>query len=137
MTGLPIPDKQAVLDHNHDTQYVRGVLHRQVNVLLGKIENSYNRYVSWWYPGTLPGLLRDLATYIERGDNPNFIHPGWIKASNVQFNKLNEGGKKAVLGCLGQEVGGNAKERKELFQKALLSREWTYQDVLEIIKKGT
>ena len=29
LTGLPLDYKQAVTDHNHNTQYVRGVLHRQ------------------------------------------------------------------------------------------------------------
>ena len=35
----------CVVDHSHDTGKVRGVLHRQSNVLLGKIENAWKRYV--------------------------------------------------------------------------------------------
>lgn len=135
VTGLPIPSGQAVLDHSHTTQFVRGVLHRQVNVFLGKIENSYVRYISWWYEGDLPMLLRQYADYLERGDNTDYVHPGWLKASQTQFNKLSEGSKKAVLASLGSEAGVNSTERKKLFQKALMTRNWTYQGVLDIIRK--
>ena len=34
ITGLPIPDKQKVLDHDHSNHYVRSVLHRQTNAVL-------------------------------------------------------------------------------------------------------
>lgn len=135
VTGLPIPVGQTVLDHSHETQFVRGVLHRQINVFLGKIENSYTRYVAWWYEGDLPTLLRQYADYLERGDNENYVHPGWLKASQVQFNKLPEASKKAVLAALSSETGANAAERKKLFQKALLTRNWTYEGVLSIINK--
>lgn len=135
VTGLPIPSGQAVLDHSHTTQFVRGVLHRQVNVFLGKIENSYVRYIGWWYEGDLPTLLRQCADYLERGDNRDYVHPGWLKASQVQFNKLPEGSKKAVLEHLESDIGANATERKKLFQKALMTRKWTYEGVLQIINK--
>lgn len=135
VTGLPIPSGQAVLDHSHTTQFVRGVLHRQVNVFLGKIENSYTRYIGWWYEGDLPTLLRQYADYLERGENKDYVHPGWLKASQVQFNKLPEGSKKAVLESLDVDQGANATERKKLFQKALMTRKWTYEGVLQIINK--
>ena len=38
ITGLTIPEKQKVLDHDHSNHYVRAVLHRQTNAVLGKIE---------------------------------------------------------------------------------------------------
>ena len=34
------PMRSAVLDHNHKTGFVRAVLHRGCNALLGKIENT-------------------------------------------------------------------------------------------------
>ena len=49
ITKLPIPDKQKVLDHGHSNHYVRAVLHRQTNAVLGKIENLWTRYLSWWF----------------------------------------------------------------------------------------
>lgn len=45
--GLPLGAKapnDPVLDHDHDTGAVRGVLHRGCNSLLGKIENNAPRY---------------------------------------------------------------------------------------------
>ena len=37
-------EAQAVLDHDHSTGSVRGVLHRGCNSLLGKLENNAARY---------------------------------------------------------------------------------------------
>lgn len=39
LSGMPITLEQAVTDHCHKTGEVRGVLHRGVNSMLGKIEN--------------------------------------------------------------------------------------------------
>lgn len=39
----PINEGEAVLDHCHKTGYIRGVLHRGCNCLLGKIENNMKR----------------------------------------------------------------------------------------------
>lgn len=41
---LPIPKGKEVLDHDHTTGAVRGVLHAGCNSLLGKVENNYKRY---------------------------------------------------------------------------------------------
>ncbi len=39
-----LPASKAVLDHDHSTGAVRGVLHRGCNSLLGKLENNAARY---------------------------------------------------------------------------------------------
>lgn len=44
LTHYPISPEQAVLDHCHSTGQIRGVLHRGVNALLGKLENNHKRY---------------------------------------------------------------------------------------------
>lgn len=44
ITGMPLPWEAAVLDHNHSTGAVRGVVHRGANSLLGKLENNAARY---------------------------------------------------------------------------------------------
>lgn len=135
ITGLVIPDKQSVLDHDHKTQYVRAVLHRQTNVLLGKIENAYIRYIAWWYQGTLPDLLRGCASYLETKHEQKYLHPAWIKHVQVQFNKLSEGSKKTVLECLGSEVGSNGKQRKDLFKRVVMRKEHSMKDLLTVIEK--
>jgi hypothetical protein len=39
----PLSEEQAVLDHNHKSGEIRGVLHRFCNTFLGKIENNVVR----------------------------------------------------------------------------------------------
>ena len=136
LTGLELAFKDSVTDHNHETQYVRGILHRQSNAVLGKIENLHTRYLGYWYPGTLPEFLRQAADYIERPDNELYIHPGWIKRVNIEFNKLNEAGKKTVLESLGQPTGSNGAERKKLFQKAVLTKKHTFQELKGLIERS-
>lgn len=134
LTGLELAFKDSVTDHNHKTQYVRGVLHRQSNAVLGKIENLHTRYLGYWYPGTLADFLRGAADYIEMKDDERYIHPGWIKRVNIEFNKLTEASKRKILKHLGCEEGANASERKRLFNKLVLSRKFTYFTLLEVLK---
>lgn len=135
LTGLEIPQKQAVLDHNHKTQFVRGVLHRQSNACLGKIENLWTRYLSYWYPHDLQTFLRQSADYLDRPDDTRYLHPGWIKRCQVEFNKLNVQGKKQVLHHLGVQAGSNDTERKKLFKKAIMQKEHSFDFIIEKIKE--
>ena len=134
VTGLDIPAKQHVLDHAHDdTQFVRGVLHRQVNAFAGKAENAYVRLIAWWYPNDLPTLLRECADYLEKEPDGRYRHNGWIKKINTEFNKLKEVQKDTVLKSLDQPSGKNATERKKLFQKALLTKNFSYDTIRSLI----
>ena len=136
LTGLEIPAKQAVLDHAHDdNQYVRGVLHRQANASLGKIENIWTRYLSWWYPNDLPTFLRQCADYIEKDHGSTYRHPDWLKRIQSRFNALPEGAKENVL-TLMQTSGKNATQRKLEFRKALLTKEFDYVTVKQWIEKA-
>lgn len=134
ITGCFLEDK-PVLDHNHDTQFVRGVVHRQANAALGKIENLWKRYLSHWYPGTLPEFLNECAYYIDSDNDVRYVHPGWIKKVKIEFRKLSEVAKDKVLVDLGSEKGNNAKRRLELFGKLIMSRQFTYSQLKNIIKK--
>jgi hypothetical protein len=135
LTGLELPKDKLCLDHNHRTQYVRGVLHRQINAALGKLEGVHTRYLSYWYSGTLPDFLRQAADYIEKEDDLRFIHPGFLRKLQTMFNTLPEASKRAVLADLGQDQGGNSTERKKLFKKALSSKKFTFEQVKELINK--
>ena len=44
LCGLVCTGDEAVLDHDHSTGLLRGVLHRGCNSLLGPIENRWKRY---------------------------------------------------------------------------------------------
>ncbi len=56
----PLTAEQAVLDHDHDTGAIRGVLHRTCNGLLGKIENGVKR----WGIRNLAAFLSGVSIYI-------------------------------------------------------------------------
>jgi hypothetical protein len=136
VTGLDIPPKQHVTDHAHDdTQLVRGVLHRQVNAFLGKAENAFTRLIKWWYPEDLSTLMRQCADYLDQEPDTRYRHNGWIKKINAKFNKLKESDKDKVLELMGLQKGTNAAERKKAFQKALLTKEYTYDKLCTFIGK--
>ena len=135
ITGLIIPEKQKVLDHDHSNHYVRAVLHRQTNAVLGKIENLWTRYLSYWYTGTLSDFLRGCADYIEKEHPKEYLHPAFIKSLQVQFNKLNEKQKQNVLSHYGLEKGCNTKERRVIFKKFILKRTHSMNEILEVIQK--
>jgi hypothetical protein len=131
VTGLDIPVKQHVLDHNHDeTQLVRGVLHRQTNAFLGKVEGAYTRMINWWYPNDLSTLLRECADYLEKEPDTRYRHN---KKINTEFNKLKEAQKDSVLIALGKPAGKNAAERKKLFQTSILTKQFSYDTLRDII----
>lgn len=135
VTGIPTAPSDFHLDHRHDDeQLVRGALHKQSNMCLGKIENLAVRYL-YWYPHGLPEFLRACADYLEKPPDKRFRHNGWLKRSQVWFNKLTEPQKKLVLQELGQPPGANAKERKALFQKVLLQRQHGYDTIRSTINK--
>ena len=135
ITGLTIPEKQKVLDHDHSNHYVRAVLHRQTNAVLGKIENLWTRYLSYWYTGTLSEFLRGCADYIEKEHPKEYLHPAFIKSLQVQFNKLNEKQKQNVLSYFGEERGCNSSQRKLYFKKFILKRTHSMNEILDVIKK--
>lgn len=57
-------DDVPVLDHDHNTGHVRGVLHRGCNAMLGHIEN--NRARNYLKGGRLFRMLRGIEAYILR-----------------------------------------------------------------------
>ena len=134
LTGLPIPEGQAVLDHNHKSQYVRGVLHRQSNAVLGKIENLWTRYLSYWYNGTLAQFLRQAANYLEKPDDDRFVHPAWIKRLSIDFSKLSTEKQKQVLADMQIEAKSNATARRDAFTKGLKSKQYPFEQIKEMMK---
>lgn len=123
------------LDHCHDaTQQVRGVLSREINVLVGKIENTYTRNIKYWCNIPLPLILRGVADYLERESLP-IIHPGWKKKCITAFNKLNAARKDRVLKIFRCDIQGklNPAKRSAAFKKLLSSRVVTYGEIMEEI----
>ena len=73
LTGYTISAAEAVLDHDHATGHVRGVLHRGVNSLLGKCENNYRRY-GLSLP-LLTAMAPPLGAYLARDYSNNPLYP--------------------------------------------------------------
>ena len=143
LTGLPLDSKDAVLDHDHQTQRIRSVLHRQINVMEGRIANSFTRYLQWWYPNDLPTFLRDLALYLEKDYSSNPYHIKWQDKVMTEFRKCNGKQQAFVCHCFGMQAGSNSKQRQLQMKKLLKSRAVTYGECLdeilhskEYIRKG-
>lgn len=62
-----------VLDHDHKTGHVRGVLHRGCNAMLGHIEN--NRARNMLKDGRLWRFLRGVERYITADHTQRPLHP--------------------------------------------------------------
>ena len=55
----PVPLIKTVLDHDHRTGYVRGVLHKHCNWMLGKIERAAQR-------SGIPNFAQHAAIYLKQ-----------------------------------------------------------------------
>lgn len=136
LTGLPLASKDAVLDHCHETQAVRGVIDRQVNLVIGKIENSYNRYMKYWYKGTINDFLSKASYYLSTPKTTGYIHPGWLKRVRIDFNKLKVKDKDIILEVLtGVGKYTNDTERKAVFNKVLLTKQYDYSTILQLLQE--
>lgn len=136
LTGLEIPKGKSVLDHQHfDELFVRGVLHRNCNSALGRIENTFTRDLSWWYPYSLSEFLRQAATYLEREPDTRYRHNSFQKKLKTMFNALSASHQNKVLELLGSETGSNPKTRKELFSKLVLTRSLGYEIISNVINQ--
>lgn len=134
LTGLPIPNRQAVTDHKHDDeQLVRGILHRQCNAVLGKVENLWVRYLSYWYPNDLQTFLRQTADYLDREPDTRYRHPNYQKKLKTWYNALTARQQNDVLIKMGASEGANAAKRKELFSKVILDRKNSFVTIRDVI----
>lgn len=64
LTGRPLAPADAVLDHDHKTGECRGVIHRGVNSMLGKIENHRR----------LAGLAKDADLHLMLVNVVGYLH---------------------------------------------------------------
>jgi hypothetical protein len=118
---LGIKTKDWVLDHDHQTGMVRGVLSRQANSLLGKVENFFLKMCRG-RKEDLPNTLEAMAAYLER-EEMDVLHPVGLTQLTGKFaNSLTAAQQVTELKDLGASEGDlvsckNQKQRKELFRK--------------------
>lgn len=138
LSDIDMQLKDVHTDHLHDDeQLVRGALYKQSNMVLGKLEGLWTRYLSYWYPSTLPEFLRASAAYLERSEatpDRRFRHNGWLKKVKVWFNKLPAKKMDEVLVQLGSSPGKNLVDRKAKFAKVVLDRSLGYDTISQVIK---
>ena len=109
-----------VLDHDHQTGLVRGVISRQANSLLGKVENFYMKMCKG-DKEHLPGVLDAMAAYLEQ-EQLDVLHPVGLTQLCKKFKGLTSENQKATLVDLGAKRKqlmecSNASERTKLFRE--------------------
>jgi hypothetical protein len=117
---LRIKINDWVLDHDHQTGMVRGVISRQANSLIGKIENFYLGMCKG-DKKDLPKTLRAIARYLEK-ETTDVLHPVGLIQLTKKFKALTSEKQKGILVDLGAKRKqlmecSNASERTKLFRE--------------------
>ena len=109
-----------VLDHDHQTGMVRGVISRQANSLLGKVENFYLKMCKG-DKEFLPSALEGMANYL-RTARTDVLHPvGLTQLTKKYSNSLTAAQQISTLEDMGAsreqlDACTNQKHRAELFR---------------------
>lgn len=108
-----------VVDHDHKTGEVRGVIDNNANALLGVCERKFFSYCSG-KPEDLPRVLRDMASYLEKPPSM-ILHPVGLNQLCNRFAKLPKDDQLYQLYCFGakeSEINAckNNKQRKSLYR---------------------
>jgi hypothetical protein len=119
---LPADKFSPVVDHDHRTGRIRGVISLEVNALIGKIENFYRTRCANNSKG-LPTLLRAIATYLEAEQGP--YHPVGLKQITRRFTRLPKPEQLEALNAMGVSVEQitscrSALKRAGLYRKLLV-----------------
>lgn len=113
--------KDWVVDHDHKTGMVRGVISRVANSLVGKIENFlYSRCAK--KKDDFPTILRNIADYLERKQT-DVLHPVGLRQLANRFGSSLTAQEQydtlRMMGASDEDVDtcSNLKSRKALFRK--------------------
>lgn len=115
--------KNPVLDHDHQTGEVRGVIDNNANNLIGVIENKFFSYCSG-KKEDLPDVLRRVADYLER-PRTGYLHPVGL---NQLVSRFKRESKETQLYMLSQftfveeneiKACNNIKHRAKLYRTLL------------------
>jgi hypothetical protein len=80
---LQKPMKKTVVDHDHRTGEIRGVIDFNANNLLGVIERKFFSYCSG-KAEDLPNVLRNIADFLER-PRSGYLHPVGLNQLIAKF----------------------------------------------------
>jgi|TARA_R110002020_G_scaffold9809_1_gene38288 hypothetical protein len=112
-----------VVDHNHTSGFVRGVVSSEGNALLGRIENAFKRLSRGAKKASLPTILRNMASYLEQ-DDLTLLHPEGFRQLYKRFYSLSKDLQLDILLKFGTNRDDiskckNAKERTELYKQII------------------
>ena len=112
-----------VVDHNHTSGLVRGVVSSEGNALLGRIENAFKRLSRGAKKASLPTILLNMASYLER-DDLTLLHPEGFRQLYKRFYSLSKDLQLDILLKFGTNRDDiskckNAKERTELYKQII------------------
>lgn len=82
LCGEDLTTEEAVLDHDHKTGRIRGVIHRSCNALLGKIENNYRRCGL----NNLGAFIQGTMHYIGK-EQAEVFHPSYRTAEEKRVRR--------------------------------------------------
>ena len=112
-----------VVDHNHTSGFVRGVVSSEGNALLGRIENAFKRLSRGAKKASLPTILRNMASYLEQ-DDLTLLHPEGFRQLYKRFYSLSKDLQLDILLKFGTNRDDiskckNAKETTELYKQII------------------
>ena len=118
---LNIRTSDWVVDHDHQTGFVRGIISRQANSLIGKIENFYLGMCKG-KKRKLPSTLECISYYLKHSNTDQLHYVGLNQLTKRFKNKLTS--KEQVdslvdIGATKEQLSkcSNAKHRSQLFRK--------------------
>lgn len=112
-----------VVDHDHSSGEIRGVISRQANTLIGKMENIYTSMCKG-DPTELPDVLENIASYLRQPDS-EILHPVGLNQLTSRFkNNLKRDDQVFLLSTLGStnaelDACINVAHRVKLFKNLL------------------
>jgi hypothetical protein len=132
---LDILTDDWVVDHDHQTGMIRGVISRQANSLLGKIENCYLKMCRG-DKEFLPLTLLSLSTYLDT-EQTDILHPVGAKQLANRFLRKKKEEQEEILLELNIKKSvikscNNAKDRTNLYSSSYSYR--SCEDILKAVK---
>ena len=115
-------NSEFVLDHDHITGSVRGVISDEANLILGKLDNAIRRYGSTSSLNTVQ-IIKNILDYYLR-ESTGILHPVGAKQLCTSFRRLRKNEQNEYLLNLNIDISEikaciNNKDREKLFRKAL------------------
>jgi len=108
----------AVLDHDHKTGRIRGVISNEANVLVGKIENFFRSRCAN-SANDLPTCLRQIANYLEQDQGA--LHPVGLRQLTKRFKNMKKSEQLLILEQMGIDSDNckNSSQRAQLYRDSL------------------